>query len=459
MPALSFPRSSTPGYRAGEGEGRLINCQLEKTGDTAVMRRLPGLSAFAALGGSGPRGMIELDGSIYAAMAGEVRRRAPDGAVSVLAGVLSGADGVTWARNNRTTAGVSTPDLVVCRSAGGAGVVTPTALTSYPDSDLPATVNSVDFLGGYFLFTLPDARIFATNLNTTDVDALSFATAESRADGLLRGIVSSGRYYAMGGETIEPWINAGLQPFPLARATTVIPIGLLATMAVAGFEVGWGLNPLFVANDGTVHALDGYSTTPVSTTAVERFIADSTVSTLEASVYTFRGHAIWCLSSDRGTWEYNVKIGAWHERLSDGALRWRGSRSLKYGSAWLVGDTLSGKLLTIDEDARTEDGAPLTWTVESGALAEFANKLVAPELFAHFTASTATVAISWSKDGGATWSAPVSRSLAQAGRVAIRVNRLGRSTQHGFRVRFSVSDDADFSFLGAKIDNVQGRRP
>src|SRR5215207_10900102 len=47
MPALSFPRSSTPGTRPGEGEGRLVNAYLYQDGDTTYLRRVPGLALYS----------------------------------------------------------------------------------------------------------------------------------------------------------------------------------------------------------------------------------------------------------------------------------------------------------------------------------------------------------------------------------------------------------------------------
>lgn len=461
MADLPFPRSSTPGRLPGEGEGRVINALAEKVGDTFLYRRAPGLTSVASTGGTGPRALLDVAGTLLAAMNGSVVRRTPANVVTTLSGALPGSDGVTMARNNRVTAGASTPDVVAVRESGGAYLIDPVALTvaPYPDADLPATVNSVDFLGGYFLFTVPDGRIFATQLNSTDQNALSFATAESRADGLVRGIVANGILYACGSETIEPWVNAGNTPFPLARATSVIPTGLLTTMAIAGFEQGWSLNPIFVAQDGTVHEIRGYETAPISTPDVERFIATSTVSTLEACVYTARGRGFWALSSDRGTWEYDVAIQSWHERISAGSDRWRASRSAKSGGAWIVGDRLSGALGRVDETVRTEFGQSVAWTVESGALKGFPARVAIPAMMANFTRADADVLVERSHDGGQTWTMPEARSLADCDKHPVRVNRMGLSTHHGLRVRLSTSSDAEFSFMGAAVPDPAERAP
>lgn len=474
MPALNFPPSSTPGAIVGEGDGRLINAWAEKNGKKLYLRRSAGLSVVTDTGQSGPRGMFDLDGALYIAFTGVLIKIAPDLSAAVI-GTLPGSDGVTFARNNRTTTDgsgntTSTPDLVAVRSTGGAYLVDPVAgtIAAYPDANLPAGANSVSFLGGYLIFTLPDGRFFATGLNTTAINALSFATAESSPDGLVRGIESGGKFYAVGSASIEPWLNVGNTPFPLARATSVIPIGALTTMAISGFEDGWSLSPIFVSQDCTVQELNGYGTTKLSTPDVERFVQRSTVSTLEASVYTFNGNPVWALSSDQGTWEFNPTTRQWNERLSTGAMRWRGSRSVYSNGRWLVGDALSGKILKVDPTVRSEAGALLAFTAESAPLKAYPNRFAIPDLFCDFTLGIGTVsapnphaAISWSKDGGATWSTPSMRALGGAGHPVgpVRVNRLGLATHHGIRVRVAVSDDADFSFMGASIGKPETRAP
>lgn len=461
MPALPFPRSSTPGVLPGEGEGRLVNVFAEKQGDTDVIRRVPGLATIGTAGASGCRGLFNLAGWVYGAFAGTVYRFDGGGNAS-LVGTLPGTDGVTFARNNRVTGGASTPDLVAVRETGGAYVVTASSVTAFTGGgNLPATVNSVDSLGGYLLFSNPDGRIFASDLNSLTVKALSFATAEARPDGLRRGIVHANTYYAMGEGSIEPWLNAGTSPFPLRRATSVMPVGLLAPMAVAGHEDGFGGNPIFVASDHTVREIRGFDAVRVSTPAVERFVAASLPERLEASVHTFRGHRIWTLSSDLGTFCYNVSTGQWHERASAGLPRWMASRAVQWSNgAWLVGHTTGPALMKVDAATRTENGAALVATIESGALKGYPARVAVPALFAEFTkAAGGNVAMSYSRDGGATWSAAVSRALDAAERRSVRWNRLGLSGHHGLRVRFTVSDAVDFAFLGASVPQPDGRAP
>ena len=465
MVSLTFPKSSTPGARPGEGEGRLINAHLSREGDATYLRRAPGLVQEVSAGQVGPRGMGEIAGDLYAAYEGTVVRWSSSPVT--LSGALAGSDNVTFAFNNKQP----TADLVAVRENGGAYAInrSTNTIASYPDTDLPvATVNSVTNLSAYFIFTDPTTgRIWASQVNDTAQSSLSYASAEARPDRLVRGITHGSTFFAMGSASIEPWKDVGTSPFPLARHTTVIQAGLLTAGAVAGFQEGWDREPLFVAHDGTVRALRGYEAIPVSTPDVERFIAASTVSSLRAFVYTARGGSFWVLSSDQGTWEFNLATGSWSERSSDGATGWRARWSVKSGGHWYLGDTLSNSFLRLSPDAQDEAGEPLVFEVQSGALKDYPNRVAVPAVMLDYTLGVGDSTtpnpeceIAWSHNGGASWSPWVSRSLGAASQPKgpVRVNRLGLATHQGLRVKTRVSDPVEFSFMGGSVPDPSPRR-
>ncbi|CAN7663027.1 hypothetical protein LJR009_006051 [Bosea sp. LjRoot9] len=454
MPPLPFPKSSTPGVRPGEGEGRYVNCEAVEEGGRSYVRRAAGLARLVATGKAGIRGLLDVNGVLYVVWTGSVTT-VTGTTVATLTGSIPGSDGVTLARNNNVTSGVSTPDIVAVREGGGAYVLTATTVSAYPDADLPATVNSVTFLEGFFLFSIRDGRVFASELNSTDINALSFATAEARSDGLRRIIVRGNISYAMGGTTIEPWKNIGASPFPLQRSPTVMQVGLLTTMAVAGFEDSWNAPTYFVSADKRVMALGGYEIAPVSTPDVERFLSASTASTVEITAFVWKGRSRIAVSSDIGTWLFDVEAQAWCERVSTGATRWRAKFSTYSGDQWVFGDALSGDLLGMS-DTLTENGAVLGGLIQSGPLKDFPAR-VAARLSADCTQAQITIYVSWSHDGGKSWSTELPRSLAEADKWPVSVSNLGLSTQAGLIVRFRWEGAADFSFLGAAASRIDAR--
>jgi hypothetical protein len=456
MAQIPFPRSSTPGRLPGEGEGRLINVRAATNGDTPYLTRVPGLVGLGS--GSGqvlPRGLfayVSVPGSaLLAAYSNVIRQFDIYGNVYVYSGSLPGTDMVTMAQNIRSPL----PDVVAVRQSGGAYHIPigGNAVNAYPDPDLPATVNSVSSLSSYFLFTDPNTgRIWASGLGNTSIDGLSFASAESHPDLLIRGISVGNTFYAFGTESIEPWLNLGRSPFPLVRQQTVIPVGLLEFGAVAGAQEGWDREMIFVAPNGTVISLDGYTPRPISTPPVERFIADSTAGTFEANVYAVEGQSYWSLTTSAGTWEYNLATGSWHERVSTGLSTWRASRTAKVYGSWFALDRLSDKLLKITTVA-TENGAVMPVTLESGDLKGFPEWAKIPALFLEFTRGQGSINVSWSKNGGATWSTPEAISLTDLEGPA-RLNNLGTASPLGLRVRLTTNGTFPFSFLSANVPDL-----
>ena len=447
-----FPKSSTPGARPGEGEGRLFNCYSVVEGDRSYVRRTAGLAQLVATGKTGIRGLLDVNGVLYVVYTGSVVTVSGT-TVTTLTGSIPGSDGVTIARNNKVTGGVSTPDIVAVRESGGAYVLTSSTVSAYPDADLPSTVNSVTFLEGFFLFSVPDGRVFASELNSTAINALSFATAEARSDGLRRIIVRGNISYAMGGTTIEPWKNVGTSPFPLQRSPTVMQVGLLTTIAVAGFEDSWNAPTYFASADKRIMALSGYETAPVSTPDVERFLSASTVSSVELSAFVWKGRSFIAVSSNVGSWVLDVEARSWHERGSTGASRWRAKFSTYSGDQWVFGDSLTGDLLTMS-DTLTENGAALGGFMQSGPLKDFPAR-VAAKLSADFTEAPITIYVSWSHDGGKTWSTELQRSITDAEKWPVSVSNLGLSTHHGIIVKLRWEGPEDFSFMGASATRLE----
>jgi hypothetical protein len=421
-------------------------------GDRSYVRRTAGLAQLVATGKTGIRGLLDVNGILYVVYTGSVVT-VSGATVTTLTGSIPGSDGVTIARNNKVTGGVSTPDIVAVRESGGAYVLTSSTVSAYPDADLPTTVNSVTFLEGFFLFSIPDGRIFASDLNSTAINALSFATAEARADGLRRIIVRGNISYAMGGTTIEPWKNVGTSPFPLQRSPTVLQVGLLTTMAVAGFEDSWNAPAYFASSDKRIMALSGYETAPVSTPDVERFLSASTASTVELSAFVWKGRSFIAVSSNIGTWVLDVEARSWHERGSTGASRWRAKFSTYSGDQWVFGDSLTGDLLTMS-DTLTENGAAIGGFVQSGPMKDFPAR-VAARFSADFTEAAISIYVSWSHDGGKTWSTELQRSITDAEKWPVSVSNLGLSTQHGIIVKLRWEGPQDLSFMGATATRVQ----
>ena len=451
--AVTWPTSSNPGFGPGEGNGRLLNCYPYKDGpDVLRWKPFPGLDVFSTLSDV-VRGWSPYQGGVAAVVGNTLVSIDAAGGVYTYEGQVGGSGPVTMEINN-----AAPPVLTIC-STSGAYILSGNAVARYPDSNL-GVVNSVAFLDGYFIWTSAARRIVASSLDSTVINGLSFATAESKPDTLLRGIVRGQQFFAMGSQTIEVWQDAGTSPFPLARSY-VIPIGLLSPWAVAGNVAGWGGPLMFVAADNTVRMLDGYNPVRVSTEYLERIIgrvADK--NSLRACVYTFGGNAIFSLSCDAWTWDFNVTTQSWSERQSYGLARWRGDFSIQAFGKWIVSDYFGTTIYAVNPDSRKENADPVIWGMDSTAFKKFPIRMAIAEAAFDFVLGEAPVddinpkvMFSWSHDGGAKWAMDQTRTTGSQGRAGgkIILPRLGLTSPNGVMLRFRASDSAYTSFAGATI--------
>jgi hypothetical protein len=477
MVAIPFPLTSAPGKVPYEGAGRLKNVYSEALVDGArganVWRRAPGLSAFATTGQTGFRGAIVIGPLLYAAFSGNASTVSSAGLVTSL-GSIPGTKGIFWARDNAAP----TPDVIAVDPDNGAFLVTPSSVTPFIPGAFPQ-FNSVCFQDGYFFLTTGDGRCFASGLNATTLNGETFIACEGSTGGLLRAVPFTDLYLC-GPHSIEVWHDTAEPPpgFPYSRVK-VIPVGLYSAYAISGFDLGFGKGIIFLGSDGVVYALNGYQPTKISTPdvdrAVQRFIATATSGTFDPSQiqmfsYLVGGHSCVVLTCPLFTWVFDVDTVRWHERFSllsgaaaiAGPASWRAQFAINAFGQWIAGDALTGNLVSIGESAYDEVGTPLVYEVESGPMSDFPNRMAVP--IATFdmaqglgiaTSSQPNVVnpealISWSDDGGVSWSIPRAVGLGQQGVTAdpIRVFKTGMTTTMGRRWKIKVSDAVPIELIG-----------
>lgn len=466
--AIPFPQSSAPGASKQESGGRIINAYAEQLEDKRlVYRRSPGMTQFAVTGQTGYRGAVLVKNELYEAFKDRLIAVDASGAVTDI-GALAGTLPVSMARNNLNP----TPQVAIVTENGAFYSSGGSAPTSWPDADLPVP-NSVAFQDGYFFWTIGDGRAFASDINSSSVNSLSFVTIQSRAsDALLRGIPYKGVMLFYKTSSCEAWNDtANPSPtFPYSRLQ-VIDRGLLAADAIAGWQDGFS-QLQWVADDGGVYRFTdatSFGLQKVSSPDVDRAISRvSDPSTLHAGCYVADAKSVWYISGPNFTWEFNLNTEKWNERESyqagnntTGAFSlWRGQGGTFAFGKWILGDLISGNLGYIDPKNQQEFGQPIRMRLESGEVANFPNRArVGRADFNWMTGvgiasgtqsqQAPQVAISWSDDGGTKWSNPVLRALGGQALAEQRVTVLnaGVSGPRGRRWRMDSSDAVYSAFI------------
>lgn len=448
-----------------EGQGKIVNGYWEPMGDPSAPHRIcrsaPGLRNFGTTDQTGYRGSIEIGGTLYVAYDGKLVKYTSAGGAGTLVGNLNGSKKGFFARNNASPA-----DQMFVDVDGNIATFTSSSVTNAsPDPDLPS-VSGLTVINNYFVCTTGDGRAFASGLGTTSFDALSFGRADAKPDGLVRPINFAGRLLLFGNYSLEVWSDVGATPFPFQRSQ-VVPRGLAGPYAVAGQEDGFGRELLFVGDDnGVYRTSDGYQIQKVSPPDLDDAIEKTTDKTeLEASVYVSRGHAFWQLSTSKWTWVFDLNTETWTLRDSYQKERSRIIGGIYAFGKWLCGDTESGNIQEITSAVRTEIGNPFRWRNESGPSSGFPNSAFVGRADFRFimgvgeaegldpTQTRPKVEVSFSDDGGFTWTAPAVRELGRQSRTsgAVSLVPCGRTTQYGRRWRLDISDPAHVGFIGGTM--------
>ena len=412
---IPFPDSTMPGTPGHfqESGWRIINSYLEPLGPAApsvvIYRRAPGLRTFGTTVRSGFRGGIQVGGSFYAAFNNRLVTLTEAGGAAADVGALSGTAIGFFARNNRVgtppipaawitahayfiddfvlqggsqyrcmiahTSGTfatdlaagrwllftpqTGPDIVFVDPDGNTAVINGTTISALVRPTDMGAPNSVCAMDGFFVFTVSDGKIWATDNNSIIIPGLSFATAENKPDGLLRGVPWAGQLFLFGPSTTEVWANAGTTPFPFQRSV-VIPRGLAGPFCVAGFEDNFSRTLCWVADDNTVVRLNGYLPEKISPPdldgLIEKVPANSSGQKreLEMSCYISRGHAFILLSSTTWSWVFDLNTQRWAERKSHLRTRSRITGGVFAFNKWLCGDQLSTNINEITNLTHTE---------------------------------------------------------------------------------------------------------
>lgn len=382
--------SSTPHHKVGWTASAVMstsaNLNMPSGGTGVVAARTnidePGWTPFTTDYDEAVEGTYYANGASGAsAVAATITLRAEglistwDAQAASWAGAPGDPDVVTFAKNNKSP----TPDQVLCTPVIGAFTFTTSAISVLDvNGELP---NSVCFGEGYFFFTTPGGLCYASGLNATTVSALDVTRAEQRAEALIRGVFFDGQLLLFGQSHTEVFASGGnpnLAGFPLNFVTSIWR-GLIAPLAVTGFEEGFEGGLFFVADDNSVRMLQGYNPVTISTAPVERAIEACTdKSGIRAFCYDVDGHA--CVVIDlagEATWVYDLTEGGnWHERDTADSGAWRATgNSVKAFGKWLVGDRLTGNIYQVDKDARNDGGLAMPWVPESIAMEAFPQRL------------------------------------------------------------------------------------
>lgn len=239
------------------------------------------------------------------------------------------------------------------------------ALTRLSGSAIPRSTHVV-FLDGRFVVNKANTGQFHwSDLYSTNVNALSYATAESTPDNLTAIIeFNSSELWLFGAQSVERYYGTGSKDSPYARLSGgTMSFGCLAPDSIVALSTGvtWLGVSEFGGNQIVMSA--GGMPERISTHAIEEEIASYTkTSDALAYAYQMEGHVFYVISfpSANVTFCFDVSTGMWHQRSFANAQglheRHRSQHHAFYNNMHIVGDYRNGKLYQLDNNTFTDDG-------------------------------------------------------------------------------------------------------
>jgi hypothetical protein len=466
--AIPMPLLSAPGRHPQASGGRLLNVYVEQLSDTAgskyVYWRAPGLASFGTTAAAIPRGQLTVGNTLYTVVGTKVyTSTSAGGAATALGGTMPGTAGVFMASNN-----AAVPDIVIVSPGDGARIITGGAVANYPDANV-GQPNSVVFHKSYFVFTYGDGKTRTSGVNSTSINTIDVATAESKPDTLYRAIpLGNGQILLVGSASMEVWggdPNVGSVGYPFSYIATV-PRGIVGPYAITGHEDGFGQGIFIVGDDFGVSTLSGYATVKISPPDLDRQIeATADKTTIRCSVFIAAGHSYVVVQSPLWCWVYDVGVQTWHERQSYLKTFWRAAYPVKAFEKWLCTDLLTGNIMRIDAAVQDEVGTPLRMRIETGPFGAFPApiRVNTIELYLTKGVGIATgidpvqtdpdIEVSMSPDGGQTWKNPRVLKVGQQALTGkpVRSHIWGQSDRQGTRWRFDCSSSVPLGFLNADM--------
>ncbi len=444
-------------------------------GKVLSLQPIPGLKTWSDVGIEAEVRLFHKLNSVsmYAVIGNTVYKIATDGTYTALAAVLANNAGPLQSIDNGT-------QILILDPYDGKGyVIEADVVTEIADADFPVG-SSLTYQDGYAVVSAKDSkRFYISTLDTASVVAYS-ASDFTRWNPLEVGSVGSilgnlkaifmdhDELWAFGDEQVGFYYNSPNPDFPFSE--TQHPFQ----------EVGLGGTPSCIAKlDNSLYWLDlwhnvrraeGYTPIIVSTPEVSyNFEQFAKISDMISFAYRYEGQAFYVLTSpsEGKTYCLDVSTKEWTLRSSGLAGgRWRGNCYVHYADKHLIGDYENGKIYEMDHSLYTENGETVKATRTTRHIDAQRRNVTYNRIELHIESGVGNVVapgddpqvmLSWSDDGGHTWSNEHWGSMGKIGEYPLRLiwRKTGMSRDRIFK--FEITDPVNRVLIALFADVTIGK--
>jgi hypothetical protein len=439
----------------------------------AALYPCPGVTLVNTLSPGPIRGMFHQDGLTFA--------------VSGFNVYMSTDSFQTTSTNIGTVAVNGNPAVITSNGDGGGQIFITSGDTGYCydigsttfSTEIASGATTCDFLDGYIVvLDATTSTLKVSDLNdATGWTPTQIAQRTQGGDDWVAMKIINADIWLMGSQTSEAWYNTGLFPFPFGpRQGAFIQQGAAAPFSLASLNS----TLLWVSQNaqgaGMVQRLDGYAPVRLSTHAIEFAIQGyARIDDAVSFVYQEQGHTFYVLNfpTANATWVYDPNTNQWHQRgyWNANQTRFDCYRPQYFchttNNLNLVGDRLTGAVYSLSITVATDvDGAGIRRLRRFRGFSEQEKYLFYSNLQFDMETGVALstgqgsdpqLMLSWSNDGGHTFSSEIWTSAGVRGDYAARAmfrGRLGRARNRVWDL--IVSDPIPWRISQAFVDVEEG---
>jgi len=454
--------------------------EIAQSGDKSQMRLVgtPGLDRFTYItdNSSACRGFfVSSAGTFYAVIGGTLYSIGSAGIYSELGTLLTGAGYVNFAENVNITTN-TTQIMIVDNSYGYIFDVATLTLTRITDGDY-TTGSHVIYKDGYFIQNKKSTNqfIYSNLYDGLNWQALNYYAAEGNSDNITATETINNDIWLFGEKSIEAYYPTGVSTSPFARSNgSYSDIGIIAPYSLSKIN-----NTLFWLGKGRegnhqIYALNSYSPQKISNHNIEYFLSTLTSpSTAKGFCYQQEGHVFYMLSfpDDDKTICFDMSTNMWHERGYYNSQTGYNNihRAIcceNFNNKVVVGDYNNSNIYYLDLDTYDDYNNEIVRIRQTNHIGQdrkrvfynnFELDMEVGQGLLSGQGSDPQVMLTYSNDGGNTWSNEYFKSAGKLGEYKTRVRwtRLGQARDRVFRVR--VSDPVKWVINSAHADiTVEG---
>lgn len=466
---MKLPFFPSAAERSGDALADIILQNMFPAMEEALLRQLGrqgpalidffGTTRFSEIGAGPIRGVFYYPGAggtILFVVTGTTLYKIAANTSATSLGTISGSDPIIWDMIR---------DTLLVNADGKAWYTDGSTLTQITDVDL-GTIGAIAAMDGRMLAArdAADSFVWSDVFAPGTIGALSFATAETYGDRLLRIIVHQRRIYLLGERSLELWGTGSSSSAAFIRmGNAVEPIGLGAKMSVA--LAGPVLFFVGVDQTGTrsVQMFD-QGLGRCSTVAIDRLLqglSEANFAAINAFAFTMMGQTFYQMDlPGLGSYAYHVQTKTWLRRKWGADTLWRGQcATYAYGKV-LFGSRTDGKLYTLDLGVHVDDSGGANTALERIATAYIpaeSNTRIASLKIEGATRSasgTPTAAISMSDDDGQTFGSERTVNLPKSGARTGTDFGWGLARAPGKLVKVRATGD-----FGLALENLRVNEP